>query len=323
MPSIKKILIPTDFSENSSNVFKYVQKMAENHQAKVDLIHVIPRMSYLDISEAVMGNPFKVQKKFEELKEKLKAQLTAELKENFKFENRGEVIIGTGAKVTEVISKHEKQNDYDLLVIGSRGKGNNLFSRGSVTQKLIHLSNTPVLSFQREFDKKLRRILVPTDGSKTSYEALCLALSFAERHKVSLTLYSVLEFDFDKIKLMGGDTQLYEYAIQNQKEEILENLKEEIENSKEYSFYSTPSIEGALVKREGKSLVQISIVIEQNISAHQAIVDYANQNVEMVVMTTHGRSGIAKLLIGSVAEKVVRYLEVPVLTITPDFAKKK
>lgn len=322
MPDIKNILLPIDFSENSSKVFKYVRKLATEHQAKVDLIHVIPKMTYLDLVENVLGNPFKIQNKFEELKVELSKRMEAYLEENFEEAYRGEVIISNDARVSNGIMEQEKVKDYQLIVIGSRENHNSLTARGSVTERLVRMANTPVLSFQKEFDEKLEHILLPTDGSKVSYEALELALDFAERNGASLKIFSVLEFDFDRVKLLGGDPKFSEYAIQSQRQEIIENLSREIERSTEYSFVRMPTLRGATIIRKGKGAIKVEIIIVQNISAHQAIVKYADENAQLVVMTTHGRSGIAKLLIGSVAEKVVRYLNIPVLTITPEFAKK-
>jgi len=61
-------------------------------------------------------------------------------------------------------------------------------------------------------------------------------------------------------------------------------------------------------------------IIEERGNQHPAdvILDYAdNNNVDLIVITTHGRSGISRWAFGSEAEKVVRYSKVPVLTITP------
>ncbi|MFW6434755.1 MAG: universal stress protein [Halovenus sp.] len=48
---------------------------------------------------------------------------------------------------------------------------------------------------------------------------------------------------------------------------------------------------------------------------HQAILDYADDGIDLIVMGTHGRTGLQRYLLGSVAEKVVRLFDVPVVTV--------
>lgn len=316
MPDLKNILVPTDFSENSLNVFDYTRWLAERNKSTVDLIHVIPKISYLEVSEEVMGNPFKIQSKYQELRDRLTDKMVEKLESKFEIENRGKVYLNDGVRVAPGIVEHAEENDYDLIVIGSRGKGSSIFRRGSVTMRLIRLSRTPVLSFNKKIEAGIEKIIVPTDGSKLSFEALSTALKFAALCEASVELYSVLEFDFDRITLMGGDPRLSEYAAMGQKKEIVENLQKEIEKSSEFEFEDEPNLNGANILK-GNKKIRLDICMEFDISAHTSIVEYANENSQLVIMTTHGRTGLSKVLLGSVAEKVVRHLEVPILTIKP------
>lgn len=316
MSAIKNILLPTDFSESAHNVFDYTQWLAKKHHAKIDLVHVIPKISYLEISEEVMGNPFKIQSKYAELREKLTGKLVDQLHSKFEEENRGKVYVNDGIRVAQGVINHSEDKKYDLIVIGSRGKGKSIFRRGSVTMRLIRLSTTPVLSFNKKIDAGIQNVLVPTDGSKLSFEALDTALRFAALCGASLELYSVLEFDFDRITLMGGDPKLSEYAAMGQKKEILENLQNHIDQSEDFKFADEPNLKGATILM-GDQKIELKITMEFDISAHSSIVDYADENAQMVVMTTHGRTGLAKILLGSVAEKVIRHVKTPILTIKP------
>jgi nucleotide-binding universal stress UspA family protein len=63
----------------------------------------------------------------------------------------------------------------------------------------------------------------------------------------------------------------------------------------------------------------MNMAIERGISAHHAITEYAAQNADMVIMTTHGRSGLSHLFLGSTAEKVVRHVKLPLITVKPEF----
>lgn len=320
MSLFKKILVPTDFSENASSVFGYVRHLAETNDSEVDLVHVIPRLSYLDFTRGVLGNPFKINDG--ELKEKLVAKLKEEMETQIPMLNRGRVYIIDGMKVAEGIAEQEQEKNYGMIVIGSRGRDNSTDKRGSVTERLIRLSYAPVLSFNKEIEMNMKTILVPTDGSMVSMEALAPAFEFAKRYNASVILYSVYEFDFDRIKMMGGDVHLCELAAKTQQQEILVNLEKYIVDSEFFKFNTILSESGANIDLGGGKIVPLRIVTEYKVSAHDAIVDYANKNADLVAITTHGRSGLAKLLIGSVAEKVIRHLDIPVLTIKPEFARK-
>jgi len=321
MPFFKRFLIPTDFSESSLAIYEYVSWLAEKNNAKVDLIHVIPQISYLNISEEVMGNPFKVQEKYDQWVEKLYEKLNAELNKNISQSCRGEVFVSDNVRVAQGIIDQSQKKDYDLIIIGSRGRANGIFKRGSLSLRLIRQSKIPVLSFNRKPEEGAHKILMPTDGSKNSFAALETALKMAEQLNSSVILYSVLEFDFAKISLMGGDPSLSEMAAQGQKNEILRNFKESIEELEEYEFEIKLGVDGAEVRPKTGRMISVEIIMEQNISSHNSIVEFANENADLVVMTTHGRSGLSKILLGSVAEKVVRHLEIPALTIKPDSVK--
>src|SRR5699024_10322862 len=133
----------------------------------------------LKISEEVMGNPFKIQAKYNELVDKLDNKLEEELKRHLAKQYRGRVFVGKGGKISEGIINHTEEVNYDLLVIGSRGKTNGIFKRGSTAVKLIREAKMPVLSFNKETKTEIDEILVPTDGSDISLEALEIALKLA------------------------------------------------------------------------------------------------------------------------------------------------
>lgn len=322
MDSLKRILITTDFSKNADVVFKYAQWLAESQHLKIDLLHVIPKLSYLEITEEVMGNPFKTQEKYKTLRKKLEEKLNVILKKYFQEENRGEVLVSDGVKIAEGIREHCVKDRYGVVLIGSRGQGNSIFKKGSITEKLVRISPVPVLSFRQENQGKPQKVVMPTDGSGISFQALKLALNFAVHSGAKLELYSVVEFDAHKIAMLGGDPNLLNYIKMGQEKEIKKHLEDFLEQEKDYQLVggtkvSLERIVNVRVKDQGT--VQLSVKFEEGVSAHQTIVDYADKNSDLVIMTTHGRSGLSKFLIGSVAEKVVRHLEVPVMTIKPDF----
>ena len=143
----------------------------------------------------------------------------------------------------------------------------------------------------------IKKILCPTDFSENSEHAMKYALTLAMLSQAELELFHVVEpitypqstelFEpvLDEVEL----TMKMGAAFQKQLEDQVATLKEEY-----------PKIEGKIVT--GNTFLEIIQVAR-------------DENVDMIVMGTHGRTGLAHVLIGSVAERVVREAPCPVLTV--------
>jgi nucleotide-binding universal stress UspA family protein len=143
----------------------------------------------------------------------------------------------------------------------------------------------------------LNNILCPTDFSENSEHALKYALALATLSQADLQLFHVVEpitypqstelFEpvLDEVELM----MKLQTAFQQQLEDQVTTLKEEY-----------PKISGKLAT--GNTFLEIIQVAR-------------DEDVDMIVMGTHGRTGLAHVLIGSVAERVVREAPCPVLTV--------
>ncbi len=133
-----------------------------------------------------------------------------------------------------------------------------------------------------------KRILFPTDFSPDSDAALEMAASLARDWKASLLILHV-----EVIPLTTGGGELFYVAPDPPTRELQERLSDVVPSDK-------------------------SIVVEHRLLAGdpaEAIVRVAEtENIDLIVMGTHGRRGLARLLMGSVAEAVVRAAPCPVLT---------
>jgi nucleotide-binding universal stress UspA family protein len=137
----------------------------------------------------------------------------------------------------------------------------------------------------------VNRILVPTDFSPTADRALEYARALAERIGTSLLLLHVIE---DPLVIEGLVAETY--------------------------LAATPSLKAALLTEAQAQLGQRTKAGDRSevLFGHgaSAITDYAlNHAIDLIVMGTHGRTGLAHLIIGSVAERVVRTASCPVLTV--------
>jgi nucleotide-binding universal stress UspA family protein len=138
---------------------------------------------------------------------------------------------------------------------------------------------------------RIRTILVPTDFSATSDAALEYAREVAERFGASLHLLHVLQDPFVNGPLA---TEAYLTDTPGVRTTILEDAKARI------AHRLTATDHAEVVFGRGA----------------ETIVEYAaDRRIDLIVMGTHGRTGMAHLLLGSVAERVVRTAPCPVLTV--------
>lgn len=145
----------------------------------------------------------------------------------------------------------------------------------------------------------LKKILVPTDFSEFSTHAVKYGCEFARRFGAELHLVSVVE---DVYPLIPESGMLLPSAA---------NYLTELKQSAEATLASRPDpawVQGLTVVRE--------VLIG---AAFLEIIRYAKeQDIDLIVIGTHGRTGLIHALMGSVAEKVVRKAPCPVLTVRPE-----
>lgn len=325
MFEIKKILVPTDFSDNSAHAYNPAQQLAGKFNAKIDFIHIIPTLRYFNESISNMGLPFSMEKDiYPKVQEESMAKLNSLMDDYLKEENRGEAIVRIAPKPSKAIVENAERGDYDLILMATHGKHESDLFRGTITEKVIRYSPIPVLATDMAGIEGVKRILVPTDGSQASLNAMPVAISLALKYNASLTLYHVLE-------LHGSMTENVEpNPMRTEEDNIYDILYKAME-----SFFKTSwdkvelrngeGFDDQLVYNEGASsaTIDITTVIEKGVSAHHAIREYAKESADLVVMATLGHSGLSHLFLGSTAEKVTQYLDLPVISVKPDLEEKK
>jgi len=149
----------------------------------------------------------------------------------------------------------------------------------------------------------IKRILLPTDFSKTANLALEQAIILAAKYEAELVvLHARLIHEDDPSQLP-------------EKLAYLEIAEDQIEGEL-YKY-----IKGC-TDRASERNIQHEVI--RGYSAHSAILGYLNEHhFDLIVLGTHGRSNLEHLLLGSVAEKIVRYAPCPVLTISREAQVKK
>jgi len=151
-----------------------------------------------------------------------------------------------------------------------------------------------------------KKILVPLDGSELAEQVLPHVQALVQGGNVEEIIF--LRVVEQQMRSMG-----VEYVLSEEEENKI--LSGRMADAEEYLQQ--------LTNRHQKPGVKLSKKIEKG-RADESIVEYATQeHADMIVMATHGRSGVGRWLMGSVADRVVRWSCIPVLLIRPEGCKPK
>lgn len=146
-------------------------------------------------------------------------------------------------------------------------------------------------------EKILEKILVPTDLSPLSLIALEYANSIAETYDAKVYLVYVCE------------------QVPSEKKQ--KKFPEVREQFKEYKKKIRDDLKKIAIEK--LTLVEdVEIVILQGNPYKEILKFVVDNGIGLVIIASHGRTGFSHLLMGSVAEKIVRYMPVPVLTVKPE-----
>ncbi|MXR19413.1 universal stress protein [Halobacterium bonnevillei] len=133
-------------------------------------------------------------------------------------------------------------------------------------------------------------VLLPTDGSDAAAAAVPHAIELADRYGARLHVLYV------------ADTT--EYSTVTFEDDVVDPLTKQGE----------AVVDDAVEKAEERTVEAVGVV--QQGGAYETILEYVDdQDVDVIVMGTHGRRGLDRALLGSVTERVVRTADVPVLTV--------
>ena len=145
--------------------------------------------------------------------------------------------------------------------------------------------------------KAIKKILIPTDLSELSIAAVDYAASLALRYGAEIYMLYVVEGEPRREMLSVGSHSVPESRV------CEEEGKKELHR---FVYWKLKEIGDVIeVVRAGKAQTEIKRFAEE-------------EGIDLIVMATHGRTGLAHVLMGSVAERVVRTSSVPVMTVKPE-----
>jgi nucleotide-binding universal stress UspA family protein len=145
---------------------------------------------------------------------------------------------------------------------------------------------------------KIKNILLPTDFSKTSLTAAEYAVELSDEYKAALHVLNVLEKTPPILAIRSLDLS---------REKIIESIDADAQSHLSETVKKIKKIKD----------VEIIPVIRKGIDYEEIIKYSKEKKIDIIVIATHGRTGLIHTLLGSVAEKVIRYSKIPVLVTTP------
>lgn len=308
MGEIKKIIWATDGSKESKEALNYARFLAQRFNSEIIGVYVIPMPQKL-LYDYSRDPDSELYRWVEKAAENHKARLTSIVDElaTQGLRLRGEVLIGEPNKEIVRFTRGVKA---DLIVMGTRGHG--LIDRiliGSTTLKVLRESSAPVLTVKKRDEEggiDIRNILVPLDINEKADSALSYAIDLAD--KINANISVVYAFRLDTYAAL----EIPPNALANLIDELLTFSSTEL----------TKRVEEIKLKlRIGNKEIdklELNTEVIRGISPSMSIVEYANsKKMDLIVMNTHGRKGIKRLILGSVAERVIQESPCAVLTLRP------
>ena len=198
-----------------------------------------------------------------------------------------------------------------LVVMSTHGRGGIArWALGSVADKVLHSISNPALLIRSNAESapadgvEVKTVLAPLDGSELSEQSLPHAAAVATGLGARIALIQVTgTADFYRRHLERAST-----------EEGLISAEELVQVDSDDARTSLAGASRRLAQEFGFS-GQVTVTHLQGQNPAEAIVEMAGSEPTMVVMTTHGRSGINRLVLGSVTDRVVRHANAPVLVV--------
>ncbi len=292
MKAFHTILFGADFSEGSRDAFRAACSLAVPGQTTIHVVHVIephwvpeepvPYGQVVVEFYDAKGDGCRDEIICRRLREEYAPEIPVEV----------EYHIREGEPAAQLLRMAERLNP-DLLVVGTHGRtGLSWLLAGSVATTIVRRARCPVLAYHRpEVPRKLeeiRTILHPTDFSPGSEHSLGVARSMARDLGARLVLMHVIPYGvYASDMTVAVDPAVYREALEQERR----------------------MIEGPDLK------YPVATRLAQGDASEEILQAAVEIDGGLIVMGTHGRTGLSRLLMGSVTERVVTRSACPVLAI--------
>lgn len=297
--SLKRILVPTDFSGSAAQACRVAVNLARRYGAELHVLRVA-RFRNAERHDPLthLAQPERVKAELEAAALEAIDDLLADVDT---FNLTIVPVFRSGIAPGPTIVDYAADEDVDLVVMGTHGRrGLKHMMLGSVAEEVVRSAGCPVLTVRASDSPGAvdwKRFLIPLDFSDHSDLALVTAHHLADHFGAELQLLHVIE----PLQSMG---------ISNYGHKICRNWevsqKEAAEELMQKACDALPdlAVGHAFKTVSGRPADAIPTVAEED-------------GADLIVIPSLGRTGLKQLLLGSVAERVVRQAHCPVLTLKP------
>lgn len=306
-----KIIVPLDGSELSEQALPYAQLVARSLSAPIELVQafdvlpsrVLGAQANLEVSGRLERSALRrAQDYLSPVAEKLTAA--------------GHSVSFTALRgaPAEVVVSVASSDPSALVVMSTHGRGGIArWVMGSVTDKVLHMMPNPMLIVRASVtgpaapQGTVRTVVVPLDGSPLAELALPHALSIAAALGCGITLLRVTHTE---------DYYRYQLTVTPDMASIpdfdgVSATELTAADAEEVAVYLA-DVENRLATDHAQ---EVASDHRQHQNIAQAIILKTTERPSLVAMTTHGRSGVGRVVLGSITDRVVRHSTVPVLVI--------
>jgi nucleotide-binding universal stress UspA family protein len=292
MTELKRIIVGHDLRAGGETALRSAAVLARRCGAELRLVHVIePQHTYQRISHP-LTSPYAL----EEIAEKSGAKLQALATNPDLAQLQVEYEVRTGKPFVELIIARRAWQA-DLIVVGASSRGAHLL--GSTSERVVRKAMVPVMVAKKALTGRAKTFLVPTDFSDCARQAAAEALVLAESFHGRIIFLHIV--DVYPLYAVGyADEFGVSVPLPPPAPGVIEREWQDF-----LSCLPLEKVEWENYTEEGESATAILQKAEQ-------------KQADLIVMGTHGRTGLEYMLLGSVAEKVVRKAHCPVLTIRPE-----
>jgi nucleotide-binding universal stress UspA family protein len=300
--NVQNILVPTDFSQMSVQAIESAKQLARRFGASIHLTHVHEFSYTADfVPSASPIVPFSFMPYEHDIDPAIRKELESVAQDSGMSSASCHVL--TGTPPFDEICRLARTISADLIIMPTHGRtGLKHVFLGSTAERIVQHSSSPVLVTRGNSARSnngsrftMRTILVPVDFSSCSREGLEYAISFANEFGAKIILLHTTYLGY--IYSSEG-TVIYDIpALKEAARQKAERQMQEIVRSINFG-----GVKYETVLTEGSPVLDICAFAK-------------NHGVDLIITSTHGLTGLKHVLIGSVAEQVVRHAPCSVLVV--------
>ncbi|HSK28752.1 MAG TPA: universal stress protein [Candidatus Limnocylindria bacterium] len=294
----QRILVPLDGSATAETVLPYVEAFAAGFKTRVELMSVIDLGAMTAHLSADKVPHLEKLIAYEEIKCAEYLKSVAEGFSGISVECR----VGRGTPAEAVLEMASKERD-TLIAMATHGRsGAKRWLLGSVAEKVLRGTTQPLFLVRAAVSKTsperiIDSMVVPLDASLLAERILPIVSKWAQALDIEVTLIRAFEFPASAYYSSDDDLPDYDAFLREARKEAADYLKEKAD---------------ALI---GEGVRTVSTLALEGPAAAEIISCAQTAPRAVIAMSTHGRSGIQRWMLGSVTEKVVRHGDDPVLVV--------